>query len=45
MTEIPEHLLKRSQQRRAALSGEDAPAEGAPAEAAPATAAVEKPAA
>lgn len=33
MTEIPEHLLKRSKQRRAAIGGEDAPADG-PAEAA-----------
>ena len=32
MTEIPEHLLKRSKERRAAIGGEDAPA----AEAAPA---------
>ena len=30
MTEIPEHLLKRSRERRAALGGESA--EGAPAE-------------
>jgi mono/diheme cytochrome c family protein len=45
VTEIPEHLLKRSQARRAALSGGDAPAEdGAPAEDAPSTA-VDKPAA
>jgi mono/diheme cytochrome c family protein len=37
VTEIPEHLLKRSQERRAALSGESAPAD-APADAAtPAT--------
>ena len=28
MTEIPEHLLKRSKERRAAIGGEDAPAEG-----------------
>jgi mono/diheme cytochrome c family protein len=34
VTEIPEHLLKRSKERRAAIGGEDAPA----AEAAPATA-------
>ena len=27
MTEIPEHLLKRSKQRRAAIGGEDAPAD------------------
>lgn len=32
MTEIPEHLLKRSKERRAAKSGADAPAESAPAE-------------
>jgi len=41
MTEIPEHLLKRSQERRAALSGESAPADAAaatPAAAAPGTA-------
>ena len=32
MTEIPEHLLKRSKERRAAIGGgEDAPADGAPA--------------
>ena len=30
MTEIPEHLLKRSQERKAALSGEPAPTEAAP---------------
>lgn len=39
MTEIPEHLLKRSKERRAAIGGESAPAEPAPpaeAEAAPA---------
>lgn len=36
MTEIPEHLLKRSQERRAAASGESAAA-GAPAASAPAT--------
>ena len=34
MTEIPEHLLKRSKERRAAIGGEDAPAEDAPAGAA-----------
>ena len=45
MTEIPEHLLKRAQARRAALAGGDAPAEEtAPAGDAP-SAAVEKPAA
>ena len=40
MTEIPEHLLKRSKQRRAAIGGEDAPAgDAAPAgEAEPAAA-------
>lgn len=38
MTEIPEHLLKRSQERRAALSGEAAPAAAAPAAEAPGTA-------
>ena len=41
MTEIPEHLLKRSKERRAAIGGEEAPANEAPAgeavEAAPAT--------
>jgi mono/diheme cytochrome c family protein len=49
VTEIPEHLLKRAQQRRAALAGgedatEDAPAAAAPAEGgdAPAAAAVAK---
>ena len=31
MTEIPEHLLKRSKERRAAMSGEDAPGDAAPA--------------
>lgn len=38
MTEIPEHLLKRSRERRAALSGESAPADtaGSPATPAPA---------
>lgn len=35
MTEIPEHLLKRAAQRRAAMTGGDAPAD-APADAAPA---------
>ncbi len=45
MTEIPEHLLKRSKERRSAIGGGDAPAdEGAPAgeavEAAPAAAPV-----
>lgn len=43
MTEIPEHLLKRSKARKAALSGEEAPADasepGTAVEAAPATAA------
>ena len=42
MTEIPEHLLKRSKERRAAIGGEEAPADETPAageavEAAPAT--------
>lgn len=41
MTEIPEHLLKRSKERRAAIGGEEAPA-GEPA-AAPAGAAAEEP--
>ncbi len=36
MTEIPEHLLKRSQERRAAMGGGGGDAAGAPAEAAPA---------
>ena len=31
MTEIPEHLLKRSKERRAAIGGEEAPADDAPA--------------
>ncbi|MFL6206871.1 MAG: c-type cytochrome [Acidimicrobiales bacterium] len=31
MTEIPEHLLKRSKERRAAIGGEEAPASEAPA--------------
>jgi mono/diheme cytochrome c family protein len=31
VTEIPEHLLKRSKERRAAMSGEDAPGDAAPA--------------
>jgi mono/diheme cytochrome c family protein len=45
MAEIPEHLLRRSKERRAALSGE-APAEGGDAPAAPAASAAEaKPAA
>ena len=48
MTEIPEHLLKRSKERRSAIGGDDAPAEGeapgsdaapAPVAAAPAVAA------
>jgi len=40
VTEIPEHLLKRSKERRAAIGGEDAPAEdAAPATDAPAPAA------
>jgi mono/diheme cytochrome c family protein len=30
VTEIPEHLLKRSKERRAAIGGEEAPAEAAP---------------
>ena len=34
MTEIPEHLLKRSRERRAAIGGEGAPADEAPAAAA-----------
>jgi mono/diheme cytochrome c family protein len=34
VTEIPEHLLKRSKERRAAIGGEGAPDEGAPAAAA-----------
>lgn len=34
MTEIPEHLLKRSKERRAAIGGEDAPEGDAPAGAA-----------
>lgn len=38
MTEIPEHLLKRSKERRAAIGGDDAPADEAPAAATPATA-------
>ncbi|MFP5256156.1 MAG: c-type cytochrome [Acidimicrobiia bacterium] len=37
MTEIPEHLLKRSKERRAAIGGDDAPAAEAPAAATPAT--------
>lgn len=44
MAEIPEHLLRRSKERRAALSGE-APAEGDDAPAAPAASAEAKPAA
>lgn len=44
MAEIPEHLLRRSRERRAALSGE-APAEGGDAPAAPAASAEAKPAA
>lgn len=39
MTEIPEHLLKRAQARRAAMTGGDAPAADAPAGAASAAAA------
>lgn len=35
MAEIPEHLLRRSKERRAALSDEDAPAEPGGAESAP----------
>jgi len=31
VTEIPEHLLKRSKERRAAIGGEEAPADDAPA--------------
>ncbi|MDP1819822.1 MAG: cytochrome c [Acidimicrobiales bacterium] len=39
MTEIPEHLLKRSKERRAAIGGDDAPAaEATPGEAVEATA-------
>lgn len=34
MTEIPEHLLKRSKERRSAIGGDDAPADDAPAAAA-----------
>lgn len=45
MTEIPEHLLKRAAQRRAALGGDDAPAADAPAADAGATPAAEAPAA
>jgi mono/diheme cytochrome c family protein len=37
VTEIPEHLLKRSKERRAAIGGDDAPAAEAPASATPAT--------
>jgi mono/diheme cytochrome c family protein len=37
VTEIPEHLLKRSKERRAAIGGEAAPGDEAPAAAAPAT--------
>ena len=44
MTEIPEHLLKRSKERRAAVSGESADA-AAPASASPATVASSTPAA
>lgn len=44
MTEIPEHLLKRSKERRAAASGESADA-GAPASTTPATVASSTPAA
>lgn len=44
MAEIPEHLLRRSKERRAALSGE-APAEGDEAAAAPSAGAAAKPAA
>ena len=44
MTEIPEHLLKRSKERRAAVSGESADA-AAPASASPATVASSAPAA
>ena len=48
MTEIPEHLLKRSKERRAAIGGEGAEAssggEAAPAEAAPAEPAAATPA-
>lgn len=36
MTEIPEHLLKRSKERRAAIGGEDAPADDAAPAAEPA---------
>ena len=50
MAEIPEHLLRRSKERRAALSGEEAPDaptgdESAPSEAAPAKAEAAAPAA
>jgi len=38
VTEIPEHLLKRSKERRAAIGGESAPASDAPAAATPAPA-------
>jgi mono/diheme cytochrome c family protein len=38
VTEIPEHLLKRSKERRAAIGGEAAPEDGAPAGAVEATA-------
>lgn len=45
MTEIPEHLLKRSRERRAALGGESAPADTAGSPATPAPAADAAPAA
>ncbi|HEX4867207.1 MAG TPA: c-type cytochrome [Acidimicrobiales bacterium] len=38
MTEIPEHLLKRSKERRSAIGGDDAPADAAPASETPAAA-------
>jgi mono/diheme cytochrome c family protein len=44
VTEIPEHLLKRAAQRRAALSGSEAPAESSDTPAAPAPAAGDAPA-
>lgn len=45
MTEIPEHLLKRSKERRAAIGGDDAPAGDAAAAADAPAAAAEAPAA
>lgn len=44
MTEIPEHLLKRSKERRAAIGGEEASADDAPAAEAAPLAATEAPA-